>query len=1138
MTTPSFAAVSANPSSTVALPGKDRLLAVYRAMRTAQEVDKVESELAKSGDAFFQLNATGHEPTAVLNMFLEKQDWVHAHYRSKALLVARGLPLKGWFDSFLSNAESYSQGRQMAEFYASRELRIPSSVIPVGNNATQAIGIAQEMRRAGEKNTLVVCGLGDGSAAQGEALEAFAEAAREKLPVLFWIEDNGMAISTSTRGKSVFDVGGEATGLLGLPIERFDGRAAWGDLGRIGAMVARVRAGEPAIGILRVERLCSHSSSDDERIYRSEEVRSQLAKDGAGMAHYRASLVGNKVVTEAELAAMEAQIEKDVRAAAEAARRIGDPVPNHDCKAPLPAQVAPATCKEYTGTTPEEGGLTMLEAMKGVLRHRLATDPRVTMTGEDIEDPKGDVFGVTKGLSTAFPGRVTNSALAECTIIGSCIGRSICGGKPVGFIQFADFLPTAIGQVMSEMGSMWWRTGGAFECPMILMITCGGYRPGLGPFHSQTMDGYLAHIPGVDVMMPSCASDAAAMLNAAFESNRPTVFLYPKALLNDRSPVKVTSADVEKHLCAVGSARVLTQGNDLTIVSWGSTVSLALGAAERLSKENVGVEVIDLRSLSPWDKAAVIKSVKKTGKLMVVHEDNHTGGFGAEVSATVAEALPGTQIRRVTRPDTWVPFNFPNHLEVLPSFRRVLRESCAMLHLDVVWQQEETHSEAGNPLNPCETITAQGSSPADDAVTVVRWLVKPGDTVKPGQHIADMEADKATFELMASHAGVVDAVLLEPDNKVPVGTPILRLRTSATGEAAVVRRPTREDWGRPIITKKAGAPAVAPSTAKQVQVYLSGIQYAEGRMQLTNSMLEQRFPGKKGEDIVKLTGIKSRPMLAPDQTVLSIGVEAAKKALKAQGLTIKDLTGIVCHTTTPPFNTPSMACMILRELDPAGECEMMVHDCNAACSGWLYALDMAWHTITHQPSKAVLVVTTEALSHVVDPADYDTAILFGDAATATIVRGTTNGVPASGGPHMFLRRPVLSGKADATNALTVGFRGQGHVHMDGKKVFAEATRAMTKMTRQAFEESGIPIEQMDFLVPHQANKRIMEAVRGRLDVPSEKVIDMTEIHGNTSSSSIPISIAKSTAKFKSGQKVGVCAFGGGFTFGAAVLEVV
>lgn len=286
-----------------------------------------------------------------------------------------------------------------------------------------------------------------------------------------------------------------------------------------------------------------------------------------------------------------------------------------------------------------------------------------------------------------------------------------------------------------------------------------------------------------------------------------------------------------------------------------------------------------------------------------------------------------------------------------------------------------------------------------------------------------------------------------------------------------------------------------------------------------------------------MTGIQSRPMLAPDQTVVSIGVEAARKALKAQGLSVKDLTGIVCHSTTPPFNTPSMACLILRELDPEGASEMMVHDCNAACSGWLYALDMAWHTIRHQPGKVVLVVTTEALSHVVNPTDYDTAILFGDAATATIVRGTTEGRYLDGGLHLVLHRPVLSGKSDASDALTVGFRGQGHVHMDGKKVFAEATRAMTKMTRRALAESGLTLAQLDWLVPHQANRRIMEAVRGRLGLPREKVIDMTDVHGNTSSSSIPLSIAKSRGKFIRGQKIGVCAFGGGFTFGAAVLEV-
>jgi 2-oxoisovalerate dehydrogenase E1 component len=998
------------------------------------------------------------------------------------------------------------------------------------------------VRKGRPNQEIVVCGLGDGATQQGEVLEAFAEAAREKLPVLFLVEDNAAAISTLTEGRTPYSLGGEQSSVLGLPVVRLDGRRIYGELEKLGQLMERVRAGQPAILVLRLERLCSHSSSDDEKVYRPESLRQQLAAAGDALGHFRAELIAAGAASAAELDVLDAAIATECRATAETARRVPDPAPAFDCKSPLPAAAAPGRVNEYLGTGDESSrSVTMLEAMKGVLRARLASDPRVSLCGEDIEDPKGDVFGVTRGLSTEFPGRVRNSPLSEATIVGRAVGQAMAGGKPVGFIQFGDFLSVGINQVMSEMGSLFWRSGGQFHCPAILMVTCGGYRPGLGPFHAQTLEGILAHIPGIDVMMPSNAADAAAMLNAAFDSGRPTVFLYPKALLNDRTPRQLTSSDIGSHRCAVGTARVVRAGNDLTLVAWGSTVPLAVGVAERLAKENKGVEVLDLRCLSPWDREAVLASAKKTGRVLVTHEDSLTGGFGAEVLATVAEHLPGTRVARVARADTWIPFNFPNHLDVLPSFRRLLAESARMLGLSATWPAVAASGDHAG----LETLTAQGISPADDQVSVVRWLVKPGQTVRIGEHIADLETDKAIVELATPHGGQIAEILLEVDTKVPVGTPILRLRkqiaaTSAASVAEVVRRPTREDWGRPVISTLPAAVVAAASTAsdaRPVAVYLSGIEYAEGRARLTNSMLEQRFPGRSGDDIVRLTGIRSRPMLAPDQTVVSIGVEAAEKALKAQGLSVKDLTGIVCHTTTPPFNTPSMACMILRELDPEGTCEMMVHDCNAACSGWLYALDMAWHTIRHQPSKVILVVTTEALSHVVDPADYDTAILFGDAATATIVRGTTEGQYLNGGPHLVLYRPVLSGRSDKSNALTVGFRGQGHVRMDGKRVFAEATRAMTKMTRRAFAESGLTLAQLDWLVPHQANQRIMEAVRSRLGVPREKVIDMTDIHGNTSSSSIPLSIAKSRGKFIRGQKIGVCAFGGGFTFGAAVLEV-
>lgn len=1133
--------VTQTSSQAVKAPPTDALVeALYRPMRTAQVVDRIEQELTASGEAFFQISGSGHEAGAALNLFLKPEDWLHPHYRDKALMIARGIGPKAWFDSVLTNADNYSAGRQMCCFMASRELNLPSTVIPVGNNALQAVGIAMQVKDDPAK-PIVICGLGDGTTQQGEVMEAMAEAARSNLPVLFWIEDNGVAISTDTQGQTFYNFPGASDKpFWGLTINRFDGRDVLPELDRIGALVDEVRESRgPRIGVMRVDRLCSHSNADDQRIYRTAEMITELDENSNAVVNLRRSLI-DAGVDVAKLDEMDQAIEAECRQAVEQSRRVGDPEACATASRPLPPEVIPGA-DEYLGdTTSDDESITMIDAMRRVLHNKLGEDARVTLLGQDIEDPKGDVFGVTKGLSTDFPGRVVNAPLAESTIIGSSIGRALAGGRPVGFIQFADFLPTGIGQLMSELGSIYWRTNGQFECPVILMITCGAYRPGLGPFHSQTLEATLAHIPGVDVMMPSSASDAAAMLNAAFRSNRPTVFLYPKVCLNDRAPWKVTSPDVEKHLTPVGTSRTLHSGGDLTLVSWASTVTIGMGVAEMLATKDVGVDLIDLRCINPWDKAAIVASVKKTGKLLVVHEDNLTAGFGAEVVAGVVEELgQGVVAKRVTRADTWVPCNYTNQLDVLPSYRQTLSVACQMLGLEIDWPVSVV---SGDDDDSIEVVEAQGSSPADQEVMVSVWNVKVGDEVTTGQIIADMEADKATFEFGSPCDGVVAEILIETDEKVPVGTPVIKIKTTASeGETKVIKRQTREDMGHPVITKPASAvtPAIAAATAEQVRVYLSPIHIAEGKDRLTNDVLVQRFPEYTAEDIVQRTGIESRPILSRKQSALSIGVEAAKAALAAEGLTLDDLTGIVCHTTTPPLNTPSMACMILRELDPEAKHELMVYDVNAACSGWLYALDTAYHSIRSQPHKAVLVVTTEALSRVVDPKDFGTAILFGDAATATIMRGCTEAKPMlnNGGSAMVLKRPVLSGKADKGDILTVAFQGQGHIHMDGKSVYTEAVRAMTKMVKQAFDESGIPLEQVDWLVPHQANRRIFESVQKRLKVPGDKVIDLIAEHGNTSSSSIPLSIAKSVDKFKPGDTIGLCAFGGGFTFGAAVMEV-
>ncbi|MBN8249737.1 MAG: transketolase, partial [Verrucomicrobia bacterium] len=761
-----------------------RWLAVYRAMVTSRMVDQVEMELVNRGEGFFHVGGAGHEACAVLNRFLTPDDWLHLHYRDKALMLARGLPVSEFFHSLLCTGNSHSAGRQMSAHLSAPSLRILSLVGPVGNNALQAVGVAHEVvaqRRATAANgtpPLVVCAVGDGTSQQGEFLEAIAEAVRARLPVLFWIEDNQLAISTPTAGRTLYDLpSGPADSFYGLPIHRLDGRDPVECDRRLESIVPGVRAGGPALVVFAVERLTHHTNADDERVYRAAQEIRRVRGEADPVATLRQALLAAGVEEDA-LTALESEVSQEVRAAAEAALVAPNPVANLEARAPLPPDLTAAS--EYRGS---DGGprLTLLEAMREVLRSRLERDPRVSLHGQDIEDPKGDVFGLTRGLSQAFPGRVANAPLSESTIAGVGIGRALAGGHPAACLQFADFVPLAFNQIASELGSLHWRSAGGWRAPVILMMPCGGYRPGLGPFHAQTFESVLAHVPGVDVVMPSTAGDAAGLLNAAFRGGRPTVFLYPKVCLND--PALATSADVSDHLVLPGVARRVRSGNDLTLVTWGGTVPLCARVAAALEGAGVTTDLLDLRSLSPWDADVVCESAGRTGRLLVVHEDNHTCGFGAEVLATVAERVTApVQSRRITRPDTYVPCNYVNQLEVLPSFRRILEAACSLTGTPLEWEAETV------PTAGVFVLEAVGSSPADQNVSVVEWKVRPGQTIAAGDLIADCEADKATFELRAPVGGVISD-LLATDEKVPVGSPLARIQIPSSQVLAPKRVP-------------------------------------------------------------------------------------------------------------------------------------------------------------------------------------------------------------------------------------------------------------------------------------------------------------------------------------------------------------
>ncbi|MHA1547573.1 MAG: thiamine pyrophosphate-dependent enzyme, partial [Alphaproteobacteria bacterium] len=451
-----------------------RFLDLYSNMLLSRRVDDVEEALARRGETHFFIPGSGHEAIAALAHHLSASDWLHCHYRDRALALARGVTVEQMLLSSLSKAESNSAGRRMPGFPSDPSLHILNTPTLVGNSALQAVGVAMNIKDQPER-PLVLCSVGDGSSQQGEYLEAIGEAVRSHLPVLFVIEDNGYALSTVTAGKTFFSTpAGDASQFYGLEINRVDGTDPIAVDHGFAKVVAEMRDDRgPRLLVINSERLASHTNADDQSVYRDTGDLEHIRAHRDPIKNLAASLeaVG---ISSKQLSQIATDIDARVTEGLAAARRGTQASAVFDASAPLPPALADAA--EYRGTT-DDRDLTMLDAFRATLRHHLSSDPRVVLYGEDIEDPKGDVFGLTRGLSSEFPDRVINSALSESTIIGASIGRALAGQRPVAFLQFADFIPIAYNQIMSEMGAMYWRSNGDWQCPVIIIAVCGGYRP-------------------------------------------------------------------------------------------------------------------------------------------------------------------------------------------------------------------------------------------------------------------------------------------------------------------------------------------------------------------------------------------------------------------------------------------------------------------------------------------------------------------------------------------------------------------------------------------------------------------------------------------------------------------------------------
>ena len=634
-------------------------------------------------------------------------DWFFPYYRDQALVLALGVtPYQVLLQAVGSADDPASGGRQMPSHWGSAELNIVTQSSPTGSQCLPAVGCAEAARYivgrdlpgcGAHGDELTYVSLGEGATSEGEFWESLNTACRLHLPVLYVVADNGWAISVRSSDQAPAPISEMVSGFRGLYVLSVDGCDYFASRTEGARAVELVRAGVgPVLLHAKVTRPYSHSAADTQSKYRLPE---DLAAEAA---HDPITVLADELVAGGVLSADEAQaIREDARrvVAEEATRALAatapDPTRVTEQVYVLPSGPAPGA-GSHPGTRPAgedgpgpESPITLGEAIRLTLHERMAADERIRVFGEDVADApedvltrvegKGGVFGLTAGLQRAFgAARCYNTPLAEANIAGRAVGQAVRGLKPVPEIQFFDYIWPAMQQIRSEAATIRWRSNGAFRCPMVMRVPIGGYLRGGAIWHSQCGESIFAHVPGLLVAFPSRAADAAGLLRYALLCDDPVLFLEHKHLL--RQPYARDPLTGPDHVVAFGEAAVRRPGRDLTLVTYGATVQRSLLAAEELAAEGVDVEVLDLRTISPWDKETVADSVRRTSRALVVHEDVYTCGFGAEVAAFVADSCfehLDAPVRRHTALDCHVPYSPVLEDAVLPQvagIRQAARE--------------------------------------------------------------------------------------------------------------------------------------------------------------------------------------------------------------------------------------------------------------------------------------------------------------------------------------------------------------------------------------------------------------------------------------------------------------------------------